>query len=60
MIPPKLSVFTYIGKNFAATLQFEDLSINNFFLFVKNLELVSNAFLLNVEKKTKTFCRKNS
>ena len=58
MIPPKLSVFTNIGKNLAETLQFEDLPVKNFFLFYyvhifveKNLELVANAFFMNVEEK---------
>ena len=33
MTPPKESVFTNIGKNFAETLQIEDLAIKNVFLF---------------------------
>ena len=33
MTPPKEGVFTNIGKNFAETLQFEDLAVINFFLF---------------------------
>jgi hypothetical protein len=33
MSPPKYSIFTKIGKNFAATLQFEDLVVKNVFLF---------------------------
>ena len=47
-------------------LQFEDLAVNFFLLFLlrayyceKNLELVSNAFSMNVEKK-KNFLRKKS
>ena len=33
MTPPKLGISTNIGKNFAETLQFEDLAVRNFFLF---------------------------
>jgi hypothetical protein len=33
MTPPKEGVFTNIGKNFAETLQFENLAVKNFFLF---------------------------
>ena len=33
MTPQKEGVFTNIGKNFAETLQFEDLAVKKFFLF---------------------------
>ena len=33
MIPPKLSAFTNIGKNFVETLQFEDHADKNFSFF---------------------------
>ena len=33
MTPPKEYVFTNIGKNFAETLQFEDLPLKNVCLF---------------------------
>ena len=33
MTPPKEGVFTNIGKNFAETLQIEDLAVKNVFLF---------------------------
>ena len=33
MIPTKEGVFTDIGKNFAETLQIEDLAVENVFLF---------------------------
>ena len=33
MTPTKEGVFTSIGKNFAETLQFENLAVRNFFLF---------------------------
>ena len=33
MTPPKEGVFTNIGKNFAETLQIEDLAAKNVFLF---------------------------
>ena len=33
MTPPKEGVFTNIGKNFADTLQIEDLAVKNVFLF---------------------------
>jgi hypothetical protein len=33
MIPQKFCVFTNIGKNFAETLQFEDIAIKNVYLF---------------------------
>ena len=56
MTSPGLGVSTNIGQNSAETLQFEDLAVKNFFLLCayfceKNLELVSNAFFMNVEKK---------
>ena len=48
-------------------LQFEDLTVNNFNLFyyvhifVKNCELVSNAFFsMNVENKNRNILRKKS
>ena len=52
-------VSTNIGQNFAETLQFEDLAVKNFFLFYyvhifvkeKNLELLSNSFFINIDKK---------
>ena len=64
MTPTKWGVSTNIGKNFAETLQFEYLAVKNFFLFyylhifVKNLELVSNAFFMKVEKTFKNILRK--
>ena len=55
---------TKIGKNFAETLQFEDLAVI-FFFFLRayfceqNLESVANAFFKIIErKKCKTFCGK--
>ena len=55
MTPPKKGVSPNIGKNFAEWLQFEDLAVKNSFSFItciflweKNLELVSNAFFMNV------------
>ena len=33
MTPPKERVFTNIGKNFAKTLQIEDVAVKNVFLF---------------------------
>ena len=59
MTPPKERVFTNIGKNFAETLQFEDLAVKNFFLFYyvhifvqKNSELLSKTFFMNGEKQS--------
>ena len=51
MTPPKEGVFTNIGKNFAETLQIEDLAVKNVFLFYyvhifvkKNSEFVLKTF----------------
>ena len=63
--PPKEGVFTNIGKNFAETLQFEDLAVKNFFqffyalIFVKKiLNKYQKHFFMNGEKKFKTLCEK--
>ena len=68
MTPAKQGVFTNIGKNFAETLQFEDLAVNNFFLFYyvlfcgKKSLIGVKCIFINVEEKTlkeKTFGRKS-
>ena len=66
MNPPKWGVSNNIGKNFSETLQFEDLAVKHFFLFImciflfeKNCELVSNAIFRNVERKEKKWCKKS-
>ena len=65
MTPPKKGVSTNIGKNFSEMLRFEDLAVKFFLSFLlrsyfceKNLELVSNASFMNVDKKFKNILRK--
>ena len=65
MTPPNKGISTIIGNNFVELLQFEEFAVKNVFLFLlfayfcgKHLELIPNAFFVNVEKKIKTFCRK--
>ena len=57
MTPPKVGVFTNIGKNFAETLQIEDLEVKNVFLFYyvhifvkKILNLYQKHFFMNGER----------
>ena len=65
MTPPKEGVFTNIGKNFAETLQIENLAVKNVFLFyyvhifVKKIPNVyQKHFLWIGGKKLKKFCGK--
>ena len=57
MTPPKEGVLTNIGKNFAETLQIEDLAVKNVFLFYyvhifvkKILNLYQKHFFMNGKK----------
>ena len=66
MNPPKEGVFTNIGKNFAKTLQFEDLAVNIFFSILlgayfceKNSEFISKCFMNGEEKNLKHFVEKS-
>jgi hypothetical protein len=66
MTPPKEGFFTNIGKNFAETLQFEDLAVKNFFLFYNVhifVKKILNWYKMNFYeclKKTKNILRKKS
>ena len=57
MTPPKVGVFTNIGKNFAETLQIEDLAVEMSFYFTtciflwKNSEFVSKTLFMNGGEK---------
>ena len=57
MTPPKEGVFTKIGKNFAETLQIEDLAVQNVFIFyyvhifVKKIQNLYQKHFLWMDKK---------